>query len=145
MYERNAAFNGGYGGLANTWAGKPPKDMTAYLPPQRNSILTQDQAAKVIFPKVKVKTWSSMSQNVYWGAEGPLYTTRKMKGLEQATRMPAIIPNAVPAIKIVRDLPKAELAPLEGWTDIQSQQKLIVLSLLAVGVYLYCKSRWKTV
>lgn len=138
MYERRN-LNGAYSGLANAWNAKK---IQLTIPRQDDIILSTDAAAKLVAPKLK-PSGSIMSENIYWTPEGPTYSTTKIPGGQQPVRVPAPVFTATPAIKVVRDLPVVDTGPLAGWSDLVSNKKLVVLSLLAVGLYLYCKSQWK--
>jgi hypothetical protein len=118
MYEFGDLKN--YDGLGRVWgfSGAKFKEKLVnpedYIPKKRKKLEPDEALAFVRREEAQKKSSRKKTEGgVYWTGSGPEFSRRELKGAKKAEKVP--MPKKVfrPKVKIVRDLPKVKLPPVQ--------------------------------
>lgn len=127
MYIRNNL--GSFGGLNSFWGGEGDAkevvkeveeekdrlvDPKTYIP-KKSVHMGADAASQYLksLNETRQNTRANVKGGVYWASTGPTFSEKSIKGASQAELVPKPQIKFNPNIKIVRDLPKVDLPPVE--------------------------------
>lgn len=138
MYTRHSTNDGGYGGLGRMWFSGASANPEDYIPKKPKDITKKQlvwgsPALRWVEELAKLKDQKAdqtSAQNVWWTATGPRYG-QKVSGGSRAERVAKPKKDYKAAVKVVRDMPKLNLPPIEMPEGAQAGAEQAVAKLEA--------------